>query len=392
MRSIDKTQSRVVRYSGTTEIQTIQYDSQGRPLFSTGDNQTVLHLTENSNGDICVADHVGGAVIVVNSSGGLQFNHVNSTPTDHSLVSTDSATIHHLLDKQMSYLEKEVQLLTEKVSSLERNRSNTDTEMSSLKQKLRAIEQRLLSTEQQNIELAQKLILVEDLCNRTNIINQNSNLQEERLKKIESDVSNTVLLTRTLAVNGEKYRNRTLNTEQNVSLLKDELRNVHLFLMETSTKSEELNSTLEWHINSTTLKIQKVADIQNHVGFTAGVTIDSSWAGSTLVFNKLIYSNGGGFDTSTGVFTSPVSGMFVFYVSTVSKYGNDLFLDIVLNGAKKVRTMSWYPGGTPLIQTGTNAVFVKLQTGDRVWIQKYSGGTYHTYSDAPTVTFTGFQL
>lgn len=56
MRSLDEKRSRVVRYLGTTECQVIKNDKQGKPLFSIY-SQTVLHLTENENGDICVADY-----------------------------------------------------------------------------------------------------------------------------------------------------------------------------------------------------------------------------------------------------------------------------------------------------------------------------------------------
>ena len=37
MRSVDETQSRVVRYSGTSETMIIQNYSKGKPLFSVGD-------------------------------------------------------------------------------------------------------------------------------------------------------------------------------------------------------------------------------------------------------------------------------------------------------------------------------------------------------------------
>lgn len=72
MRSLDRTRSRVVRYSGTTETQVIENDSQGNPLFSVH-TQTVLHLTENGNEDVCVADCAGNAVVVFGSSGDFQF-------------------------------------------------------------------------------------------------------------------------------------------------------------------------------------------------------------------------------------------------------------------------------------------------------------------------------
>lgn len=74
MRSLDETRSRVVRYLGTTESQVIENDSQGKPLFSVG-SPCVLLLTENGNGDICVADYPGQAVVVVNSSGRFRFHY-----------------------------------------------------------------------------------------------------------------------------------------------------------------------------------------------------------------------------------------------------------------------------------------------------------------------------
>ncbi|XP_061165671.1 uncharacterized protein LOC133174583 [Saccostrea echinata] len=74
MRSKDEIQSRVIRYSLLTRIQRMQYDSKGQPLFSTG-VFTGLQLTENGNRNICVADYAGGAVVVIDSSGGLRYKY-----------------------------------------------------------------------------------------------------------------------------------------------------------------------------------------------------------------------------------------------------------------------------------------------------------------------------
>ncbi|XP_048750343.2 uncharacterized protein LOC125662206 [Ostrea edulis] len=74
LRSKGKKQSKVVRYSDTTETQSIQYDKKGQPLFSTG-SQSALFQTENGNGDVCVADYGGKEVVVVNAFGGLRFKY-----------------------------------------------------------------------------------------------------------------------------------------------------------------------------------------------------------------------------------------------------------------------------------------------------------------------------
>ncbi|XP_062619867.1 heavy metal-binding protein HIP-like [Saccostrea cucullata] len=317
----------------------------------------------------------------------------------------------------MSALENNVRLLTDEVTNLKKNQSNNDKKMTDLAR--------------HNQELSQRLISLENTCIYSAITTEKMATQNSRLNKLEHDVNGTVLLVWTLVVNSEKDRNETSQLDILVSVLQDDLLRVNLSVMEDNSVLEKINSSFEMFKNENNLKIQKVADqdkntntrinnlisdirngnlvthnivnsisnlesnireIRNHVGFTAGATTSNVWSGSTLVFNRLIYSNGGGYSTYSGVFTSPVTGTFVFYVAVISDSNVDLYLDIVLNGVSKVRTMSYSTSGSHSYQTGTNLAILHLSVGDRVWVRRHNGGAYATHSDAPLVTFSGFRL
>ena len=104
------------------------------------------------------------------------------------------------------------------------------------------------------------------------------------------------------------------------------------------------------------------------VGFTAGMTSYSrTWEGDILVFPHVITNKGQGYSSSSGKFTAPRDGTYVFTVTAVSYATDGLYLDIVHDGVSKVKTHS---SSSASHQTGTNLVVLQLDRGDAVWVMR----------------------
>lgn len=71
MDSDDERQTKIVRYSGFKEKQSIQYNPMGHPFYVSGFSPKFI--CENRNLDICVADLRAGAIVVVSQAGHIRF-------------------------------------------------------------------------------------------------------------------------------------------------------------------------------------------------------------------------------------------------------------------------------------------------------------------------------
>ncbi|XP_077980421.1 uncharacterized protein LOC144435687 [Glandiceps talaboti] len=110
---------------------------------------------------------------------------------------------------------------------------------------------------------------------------------------------------------------------------------------------------------------------------------------TTIIYNK-VYSNiGNGYDVSTGKFTCPVSGMYVFMISALRYPNNDnLFVCIMKNTTKLPCVFANSSGNR---ESGANSVIIDVQQGDEIWARLGSGHSLFSNTNGFT-TFSGYLL
>ncbi|XP_061185868.1 uncharacterized protein LOC133193972 [Saccostrea echinata] len=167
------------------------------------------------------------------------------------------------------------------------------------------------------------------------------------------------------------------------------LGNIRSDLSETQLDQLKLSAavlSLEWFRNNIS---SGGFDVSERIGFTVGTTSGNRyWGSGKLVFSSVIFNQGQGYDASSGIFTSPTDGTYVFYVTITAYSSNTINVDIVHDKVSKVRAHAY---GSTSHQTGTNMAVLTLSRGDKVWVQYASGGGYYSES-VPVTTFSGFMI
>ncbi|XP_061165635.1 C1q-related factor-like [Saccostrea echinata] len=135
---------------------------------------------------------------------------------------------------------------------------------------------------------------------------------------------------------------------------------------------------------------------RKQVYFSAGIskiTNSSIWnINSVIVFNIVISNEGGTYSASTGVFTAPVDGVYVFSCFILADK-TTFFAYLEVNGLRKFNVLGLTPpSAVDDVDSAGNLAILHLQQGDKVLMRRTGGSNIRTVEDAPSTTFSGFLL
>mmetsp|Transcript_1579 Transcript_1579/g.2446 ORF Transcript_1579/g.2446 Transcript_1579/m.2446 type:complete len:183 (-) Transcript_1579:41-589(-) len=163
-----------------------------------------------------------------------------------------------------------------------------------------------------------------------------------------------------------------VSTKPGLKILRDEYKSVAAACVDLGFAKKSCNSEKKVVAFDVRLK--------NHVNNLA--------TNGRVVFGIEDLNEGNGYDPSTGIFTAPASGVFVFDWTTFTQYGKYASTALVVNGKFK----SWnhcYDVKSKTFLACSKMTVVKLKRGDKVWIGVWSGpaNIYTKYT-----SFSGYNL
>lgn len=164
-------------------------------------------------------------------------------------------------------------------------------------------------------------------------------------------------------------------------------------IKERDIKIEEQNNemkALRELINTT--QLQKYDSKGPDVAFSAYTDADTSMGGKT-VFNKVLINEPTAYDQSTGVFSCPVAGIYMFSFVIAVRGSQTSHAKLTINGNVVLEAITEGRESSDDKQ-GSNVAIVKLEKDDKVWVSG-SGtlpGDSNGKSNTRTSSFSGVRL
>ena len=131
------------------------------------------------------------------------------------------------------------------------------------------------------------------------------------------------------------------------------------------------------------------------VAFSAylGHVVDNMGIGHTIKCDQILLNDGNVYSPYTGTFTVPKTGVYFLTFNINVAIIDVTNVKLVVNNRNIVDAIAYVTGTNHHVMGGNSAI-IRLNSGDKVWLEIYSNGGAELYSlpDYRWVTFSGFFL
>lgn len=136
--------------------------------------------------------------------------------------------------------------------------------------------------------------------------------------------------------------------------------------------------------------IMNMDKINSFISFTAFSTEVRTYDADDVVqFDGIVVNDGGFFNSSTGYFTCPYTGYYLFSVSILAQTTFTMGVDIRVNGTLLVGA---YASDTVTYGQAAATTIAKCEAGQMVWVRSRVNGNTMNGSSARYSRFTGALL
>lgn len=287
--------------------------------------------------------------------------------------------------KDLAALQQENRLLQQQQQIYELKQKSLKEDVQILKTLNQTSQQRIVLLEDSLHQVQSENQILRDDLNNLNVTSQ-TGFQELRL---ESQITNEI-------VRKIKIQDQEITKNVSVSLRSQQLQMRYLSLSlldiqnQTMAEIQQLTDTLDTTTAKLNASLSHIAASLGHpVAFTAGIRgccTHTFAVEQPVKFNLVLYQVGGGYDISTGIFTTPRAGLYIIFSTIVAAIRESFRSRIVINGREKAGMMAYNDASVNIVQSASNLIVQQLQVGDRVWIKHISG--QNIYSVISESTFS----
>ncbi|XP_029931742.1 cerebellin 11 [Myripristis murdjan] len=180
----------------------------------------------------------------------------------------------------------------------------------------------------------------------------------------------------------EKQNADISKLKKDTAEIKPKVRSAESNLRSQTNQQQRLQAEVHRLEREVSYKVAFSASIVEAPGVFTGPS--PSTYSKTLIFNRVFTNTGNAYNSSTGIFTAPVRGVYHFSFMTFGYNSHTSGAILTKNGRCQVST--WEFKGPDTSDTTSNTVVLSLNVGDRVSIILWRGGKVHTS------VFSGFLI